>query len=407
MVWNRELKKFAFVILAVMAVSFLITNVSILLYSDYVRAQYNGFLAAVFGNLLETYPEVPEEELVRVLEDHGNQVQGEIVLARYGVFGKYGSDSFGTQERQLLFLHAGVNISLFLIFFVFCIAIYLYMKKRQKRILALTFYMQALNRKGYKLEIEENEDDELSGLRNEIYKLTVFLKEQAKRALAQKQALADSVTDISHQLKTPLTSAIVLLDNLSENLNMDVRTRRHFISEITNQITGISWLLTAMMKLSRLDAGVVKLQSSRFELRAFVEETLGRLEIAAELKQISFSVEMPEGAVLYADRKWTAEALLNLVKNAIEHSPAGSLVKISGEDNDVYTQIAVRDYGAGITREEQEKLFRRFYNGSSAREDSMGIGLALAKEIVEKQGGYISVDSRMGKGTVFVMRFVK
>ncbi len=281
------------------------------------------------------------------------------------------------------------------------------MKRRQRRIRKLTFYMQALNRNGYKLNIEENEDDELSGLRNELYKLTVFLKEQAKRALAQKQALADSVTDISHQLKTPLTSAIVLLDNLSENPDMDVRTRRHFLSEITNQITGMSWLLTAMMKLSRLDAGVVELQGSRFELRAFVEEVLGRLEIAAELKQLSFSVEMPEGAVLYADRKWTAEALMNLVKNAIEHSPAGGIVKISGEDNEVYTQIAVHDYGTGITREEQEKLFRRFYNGNSAREDSMGIGLALAREIVEKQGGYISVDSRMGKGTVFVMRFVK
>ena len=407
MVWNREIKKFAFIILVVIAVSFIVTNFSMLIYSDYVRAEYNGFLAAVFGNLLEVYPEVPVEELIRVLENHGNEVQGEIALARYGVFGKYGSDSFDTQERHLLFLHAGVNISLFLIFCVLCIAVYLYLKKRQKRIQALTFYMQALNRKGYKLEIEENEDDELSGLRNEIYKLTVFLKEQANRALAQKQALADSVTNISHQLKTPLTSAIVLIDNLSENPDMDFRTRRHFISEIANQITGMSWLLTVMMKLSRLDAGVVELQGSRFEIGPFVEEILGRLEIAAELKQLSFSVEMPEGAVLYADRKWTAEALLNLVKNAIEHSPAGSFVKISCEDNEVYTQIVVRDYGAGITREEQEKLFRRFYNGNSAREDSMGIGLALAKEIVEKQGGYISVDSRMGKGTVFLIRFVK
>ncbi len=407
MVWNRELKKFAFAILAVMAVSFVITNVSVAVYSNYVRAEYNGFVAAVFGNLLEAYPEVPEEELVRVLENHGNKALGEVVLAQYGVFGKYGSNSFGSQERQLLFLHTGVNISLILIFFALCIAIYLYMKKRQKRIRRLTFYMQALNRRGYKLEIEENEDDELSGLRNEIYKLTVFLKEQAERALAQKQALADSVTNISHQLKTPLTSAIILIDNLSENPDMDVRTRRHFLAEITEQITGMSWLITAMMKLSRLDAGVVELQGSRFELKHFVEEILARLEIAAELRQISFSMEIPEGAALYGDRKWTAEALLNLIKNAIEHSPAGSVVKIAAEDNEVYTQISVRDYGAGITREEQDKLFRRFYNGNSAREDSMGIGLALAKEIVEKQGGYLSVDSRTGKGTVFVMRFVK
>ncbi len=407
MVWNRELKKFAFTILAVMAGSFFVVNISMTAYFNYMLAEYNGFLAAVFGNVLETYPQVQEEELVRLLEVRGNELQGKDILAHYGIFGKYGSDSFGSQERQLLFLHTGVNIGLLLIFFVLCITLFLYLKKRQGQIRKLTFYMQALNRKGYRLEIEENKDDELSGLRNEIYKLTVFLKEQTNRALVQKQALADSVTNISHQLKTPLTSAIVLLDNLSENPDMDVRTRRHFLTEITNQITGMSWLLTVMMKLSRLDAGVVELQGVRFQLRRFVEEVLGRLEIAAELKQISFSVEIPEGAALYGDRKWTAEALLNLIKNAIEHSPAGSVVKIAAEDNEVYTQISVRDYGAGITREEQEKLFRRFYNGNSAREDSMGIGLALAKEIVEKQGGYLSVDSRTGKGTVFVMRFVK
>lgn len=405
--WNRELKKFAFAILAVMAGSFFVVNVSMTAYFNYMWAEYNGFLAAVFGNVLERYPDVPEEELVRLLEVRGNELQGKNILAHYGIFGKYGSDSFGSQERQLLFLHTGVNIGLLLIFLVLCITVFSYLKKRQGQIRKLTFYMQALNRKGYKLEIEENKDDELSGLRNEIYKLTVFLKEQANRALAQRQALADSVTNISHQLKTPLTSVIVLLDNLSENPDMEIRTRRHFLTEITNQITGMSWLLTVMMKLSRLDAGVVELQGVRFELRAFVEEVLGRLEIAAELKQISFSVEIPEGAALYGDRKWTAEALLNLIKNAIEHSPAGSMVKIAAEDNEVYTQISVRDYGAGITREEQEKLFRRFYNGNSAGEDSMGIGLALAKEIVEKQGGYLSVDSLKGKGTVFVMRFVK
>lgn len=406
MVWNRELKKFAFSLLTVMAASLLIVNVCTLVYADYVRAEYRGLLAAVFGNLRETYPDVAEEELVRVLEGRGNEAAGEDILAHYGILGKRGGDSFGNQERQLLFLHAGVNISLLLIFGALCTAIGCYMEKRQKRILGLTSYMQALHRERYKLEIDENEDDELSGLRNEIYKLTVFLKEQAKRAVAQKQALADSVTNISHQLKTPLTSAIVLIDNLSENPDMDFRTRRRFMAEITNQITGMSWLITAMMKLSRLDAGVVELQAERFEMREFAQEVLVRLELEAELKQIALSVEIPEDITLCADRKWTAEALLNLVKNALEHSPAGGSVEISGEKNDVYAQIAVRDYGIGITKEEQERLFRRFYNGNSAREDSMGIGLALAKEIVEKQGGYISVDSRAGEGTIFVMRFV-
>lgn len=107
------------------------------------------------------------------------------------------------------------------------------------------------------------------------------------------------------------------------------------------------------------------------------------------------------------DKKWTVEALMNIVKNAIEHSDAGSTVEISGEENEVYTQIKIVDHGEGMTEEERGKLFERFYNGNSAREDSMGIGLALAKQVVEKQDGYISVDSVVGKGTVFVVRFLK
>ncbi len=405
--WNRENKKFAVIILAILAVGLAVINIGGVIYCNNMRAEFNGFLAKVFGNITEVYPDVPEEELVRILADEGNEAKGKVLLAHYGVLQGYGSLSFPSQERQLLFLRMGANLFFVLLSAVICTVIYLYLKKRQNRIFCLTAYIQALLREGYKLKIKENADDELSGLRNEIYKLTVFLKEQADNALYQKQALADSVTDISHQLKTPLTSVIVLLDNLSENPEMDQRTRYHFLQEITNQITGMSWLVTTMMKLSRLDAGVVELQKSLFLMKDFAAEVLHRLQIAAELKQLSVISSFPEGTSLCADRKWTGEALLNLVKNAIEFSPAGGVVEVTGEENEVYSQIVVRDHGKGITRAEQQKLFRRFYSGNSVREDSMGIGLALAKEIVEKQGGYLSVDSQEGEGTVFVMRFVK
>lgn len=405
--WNRKVRKLAVILSAIMTAGLLLANIGIGIYSDQVRKEYNCFLASVFGNVTTAYPEVQEEDLVRALKTQGNEDRGAEILAGYGVFQEYGSFSFAGQERLLLSLRALTNVFLIFVFFLTFLFFFRYLRRRHRNILELQHYMNKLNHAGYSLEIGENADDELSSLRNEIYKLAVMLQEQAQNALRQKRVLADSVTDISHQLKTPLTSVLVLIDNLSENPDMDRRTRQHFLSEITSQVTGMSWLTTTMMKLSRLDAGVVEMQESSFPLGIFVEEVLRRLEVAAELKDVSFRVAVPGDAMLSADRRWTGEALLNIVKNAVDYSSAGGCVEISGEENEVYTQIAVRDYGGGITKEEQEKLFRRFYNRNSAREDSMGIGLALAKEIVEKQDGYISVDSREGRGTRFLLRFLK
>lgn len=405
--WNREVRKLAVILGAIAAAGFLAANIGIGFYRNQARREYNRFLASVFGSVTAVYPKVSEEELVRVLREGENEDRGAEVLAGYGVFQEYGSESFVMQERQITFLRVIINVILVLLFSLIALEIFRYLGERYRKIRGLEAYMKKLNRAGYTLDPEENSDDELSSLRNEIYKLAVALKEQAGNALGQKRALADSVTDISHQLKTPLTSILVLIDNLSENPDMDRGTRQHFLAEITNQITGMSWLTTTMMKLSRLDAGVVEMHRTSFALKPFVEEVLARLEVAAELKQISFLMTVPQAALLCADRKWTGEALLNIVKNAVEYTPAGGCVELSGEDNEVYTQITVRDYGEGITKEEAEKLFNRFYNRNSSREDSMGIGLALAKKIVEKQGGYISVELPEGKGTSFVLRFLK
>ncbi len=404
--WNKELKKLAAMFLTCLCMCILTLNLCMVVYRNQMRTEYCNLLAAVFGNVAAAYPEVAEEELVLILNRQDNVEFGADILGRYGILKEYAGTSFTGQERLFARLCAGVNLFLLLLFCGMGILLYLYFGKRQERIQGLTGYMEALNRRNYRLDVENNADDELSGLRNELYKLTVLLKEQAKRALEQKRRLADSMADISHQLKTPLTSATVLLDNLSENMDMDRATRQRFLGEATRQLTGMSWLVTTMLKLSRLDAGVVELERGWIPGKTLAEDVLRRLEIAAEWKGITFSVEIPEDIGLFVDRKWTEEALLNIVKNAIEYSPDGGIVEISGEVNEVYMQIAVRDHGKGITQEEQKKLFRRFYQGDCAREDSIGIGLALAREIVEKQGGCLTADCHRDGGTVFRIRFL-
>ena len=155
---------------------------------------------------------------------------------------------------------------------------------------------------------------------------------------------------------------------------------------MTRQLSEMSWLITAILKLSRVDAGVVEFERKFCKIRTIMEESIKKVEIAAEWNNIAIITDIPETAGLYIDKKWTVEAMMNIVKNAIEHSSPGSSVEIVGEVNDVYIQIMICDHGKGISKEEREKLFQRFYNGNGAREDSTGIGLSLAKEIIEKQG---------------------
>lgn len=405
--WNRELKKLVMGFVVIFLFSSLLVNFIVGRYMDYARTEYNRLLATVFGNVMSVYPEVPEEEIVKVLNDYGNEKAGEEILKRYGVYEVYGADSFAVQEKQLVYLKLWANSILILLYLLSGLLFFFYLRKRQNGIFQLTDYMVALNREGYKLDLEDNAEDELSSLRNEIYKLTVLLKEQAEKETEQKRALADTMVNISHQLKTPLTSVTVLVDNLAENPEMEKETRQHFMAEITRQITGMSWLITAMLKRARLDAGVVELEKKRLHIKELVDAVIQRLELATEWKNLTVMVKIPDEAEFVADPKWMSEAVVNIVKNALEHSPVGGIVEISGEENEIYAEIVIRDQGAGISKEEQKKLFQRFYNGRTMREDSAGIGLALAKEIVEKHNGSISVDSHEGRGTTFILRFLR
>ncbi len=405
--WNKELKRTGVLLCAAFVLSMAVMNIGLRRCCSQIRENNKTFLATVFGNVLSAYPDVPEEELIKALSAGGNEAMGEERLAMYGVFEEYWAGTFSLLERQMGAMRA-FSAAFFSLFFVLGGLILLRRAGRlQRRIAGLETYMEALHREEYCLAIEDNGDDELSGLRNEIYKLTVLLKEQAQRAAKQRRALADSVADISHQLKTPLTSITVLMDNLMEDGDMDPDVRRHFMSEITHQLGGMSWLTATMLKLSRLDAGVVELEKGICRVEELVRSALKKVEVAAEWNQVSFLLKVPQGTAVEADSRWTEEALANIVKNAVEHSSRGENVEILAEENEIYTRILIRDQGEGITEEERKKLFQRFYRGSSAREDSVGIGLALAKRIVEEQGGYIAVDSEKGRGTYFTVTFLK
>ena len=309
---------------------------------------------------------------------------------------------------------------------LFIICFYIYLRRRKNAIVQLQDYMDKISRGNYELEINDNSEDELSSLKNSLYKIMVYMKEQADSARIKKVMLAQSVSDISHQLKTPLTSTQILLDNLNDNPDMEYDTRKKFIYEALNQVNGMSWMIVTMLKLSRIDAGVVEFNNENISINKIVEEAVGNLEVIAEIKAVSIDIYVHNSNTdnihkgsdnkenklnksdiyINGDYNWNREALQNIIKNAIEHSRHKGTVKINITDNDVYTAVYITNRGDKLSDQRQKQIFERYYSEAKYEDNSMGIGLPLAKAVIEKQGGYISVESDDEK-TTFIVKYIK
>lgn len=401
---DKNLRKHMIGIVLAVAVGVLFANITVGYFLKQIERQNNEALAVLLGNVKLQYPDIAEEEWIAMLNNAEGYAEGRALLGRYGIFA--GDFTFAADRAvrgKLLLCLDGILC-------VTCIGaavIFLrYLLVRRGRIEQLKEYVCEVEQGKYVLDITENEEDELSVLKNELYKITVMLKESAELQKRQKNALANSLADISHQLKTPLTSVMVLLDNLSESSHMEEQTRRRFLAEITRQLENINWLVAALLKLSRLDAGVVEFERKQVNVDALLTTVTENLKPAAERKQVRIKREGEKGAVLSGDYRWLTEAVTNIVKNAIEHSFTDSEIEIWVKDNAVYTAIGIRDFGEGVVEAEQKRIFERFYRSRYAKEDSVGIGLSLAKEIIERQQGYLTVETRE-QGTLFQIKFLK
>ena len=408
---DREFQKAIIRILILMVTGLIVWNLAVSVTNRRIAAIYYERISAIFGAISTfdaisaQYPDMGHGDWMQYLNATGNEEDGEAFLHQYGIL-QGDMPILQAQTAQKRFQITGT-----LVWILICTGILLificYQKQRNRKIQELVDYIRKIEHGIYRIEIEENDEGELSRLQNELYKITVMLRESSELAGQQKKALADSVSDISHQLKTPLTSCLVLLDNLSESENMTEETRRRFLSEITGQLTSVSWLVQVLLKLSRLDAGVVELKEEEVSVSALIRGAVEKVGLLAEWKQIDIQVMGEEEPFIKGDRHWLEEALVNLIKNAIEHSPEDSEIRIQVEDNQVYTCIHVRDFGSGISYEDQKHIFERFYRSADAGEDSVGIGLALAQEIMKRQNGYLTVESEPGQGTTFYMKFLK
>ena len=372
-------------------------------YEKYTN-QMNIVIAEIVDKIVEKYPDIEEEEIIKILNGT-EQGQKKYILEKYGYTQNTVAIEEISKERS-----SYIKIDIAIIIaggIVVTIVLLSYNKKREEKISDINSYIGKVNRGNYELKIEENGEDELTKLRNELYKTTVLLRETAENSEKEKTNLSNSLTDISHQLKTPLTSIRIMIDNIQNNPDMDEKTRNEFIEDISKQIDWISSLVISLLKLAKFDAGSIVMRDEEINVKKLIQNIISNLAILIDIKDIKIEENISEQITLFADYNWQLEALTNIIKNCVEHSFDGGKIKIEAESNSVFTKIIITDEGEGIEKKDLNRIFERFYKSAKSSENSIGIGLALAKTIIEKERGYIKVELEVGKGTKFEIKYLK
>jgi signal transduction histidine kinase len=275
---------------------------------------------------------------------------------------------------------------------------------RYKELEKLSSYLRQISGGDYSLDVRDNYEGELSILKSDIYKVTLMLSEQGSLLRQDKIQLTDAISDISHQLKTPITSMTVMAELLSD-VALPTTKRTEFTRNIHIQLQRIDWLVTSLLKFSKIDAGTVQFKKDEIVVSDLIRNALEPVLIPIEIKEQTFLIKGEEAVSFLGDLNWTIEALINILKNCVEHTGAGGTIEIAYAKNVLYTEIVITDNGKGISKEDLAYLFKRFYKGKNASDDSIGIGLAMAYSIITSQHGDIEVTSDEGRGTQFRIKF--
>lgn len=370
-------------------------------YRTYNR-NFNKKVSAIINKIEEKYPNITEEEIIDVITSENDNAK---FFEKYSI--DINKDIIFNKNQNAYFVFITANIIFYITTILIITFIFLgFNKRKDKEIYEITKYIEQINRRNYKLELDDMSEDELSILKNEIYKTTVMLKENAENSNKEKLELKDSLSDISHQLKTPLTSILIMLDNLIDDPQMDENIREDFIRDIKREINSINFLVQSILKLSKLDTNTVNFIEEKNDLNEIVNQAIKNVTMLSDLKNVSVILKSNTNSIIKCDFKWQVEAISNIIKNCIEHSNKDSEVIITIEDNKAYWKITIKDSGIGIDKEDLPHIFERFYKGKNATPDSIGIGLSLAQTIIKKDNGTISVKSS-NKGTTFTIKYFK
>lgn len=395
---NKTIKKYILSLIIL-----LIFNISLIFilnryeYKMYTK-NYNDKINSIISNIKNKYPNIEESDIIEIIN---NEEDSEDILSKYGIDSITKNDKVNNKIRIISLIIIITFDSLIILIF------YLYDKNKSKKIKEITKMISKINNRQFDIDINDFNEGELSILKNEISKTTIMLRQVADNSVKDKLNLKDSLGDISHQLKTPLTSITIMIDNILDSPDMNEKTRKKFLINIKREILNINFLVMSLLKLSKFDANVVKFNKESVYLKDIIIESIKNVSMIKELKNITIKVSGDDNIKLLCDFKWQVESITNILKNSIEHTSEYGTVEVNYSENKLYTRILIKDNGKGIDSGDLPHIFDRFYKGKNGSDDSFGIGLSLSKTIIEKEGGSITVKSTPNIGTIFTIKYLK
>lgn len=395
----KNKKKYSKLIIFTLITFGIIILLNVMLYY-HVNKNYNNKIVNIISTIKEKYPEIKDDEIFDIIKSN----------VKTNTFNRYSFDLDGIvliKENKTIFV--SYFIILLFIYLIICL-VYLTIiinndKRKEKEINEVIKIIEEINNKNYSFKMKDINEEDLSLLKNEIYKTTIMLNEISEISKKDKKELEESLEDISHQLKTPLTSILIMIDTLLDDEDMDQNTREDFLRNMKREVMNINFLVKSILKLSRLDTNTVKFISKKESVKEIINEAILNVSLLSDLKNVKIETNLSDSFII-CDYKWQIEALTNILKNSIEHSYENNKVLIESSENNAYVKITIKDFGSGIAKEDINHIFERFYKGKDSDYDSIGIGLALSKSIIEKQNGKISVESSEN-GTTFTIKYFK
>lgn len=386
-------KKFTFLILMItilfITMFFIIDNI--------YKSEFNKKIYSLINNVHETYPDMEDDTLIELLKKENLKTD---YLNKYNYTMEDNLVASATKKISLVF-------TLFLLIVLLSIIYYNYRTKKNIKyeLNKLLYILREINNKNYSLNIEENKENEFSILSKELYDTMIILKNSSEINKKDKLILKDNIANISHQLKTPLTSINIMLDNIIEKPDMKDEMRNEFLEDIRIQLNNINFLIINLLKLSKFDANVIKFNRKNIKINDILNKSINNLSYQIKEKNIEVLIN-DNDFCFECDLEWEVEAYTNIIKNAIEHSNNNGKIFIDVKKSKYLLKINIKDMGIGIEENDLKNIFKRFYKCENSSINSFGIGLNLALEIIKKDNGSIKVKSKKNKGTEFLISYL-